>query len=121
VKPALTHCLKCEYDLAGIPAIVRCPECGTDNLAMIERRDAFTKWSEPRDSALLVLFVLNFCLAAFAFPKLAMLSILLIAVIFVFDAMSIPESLFPLARATKTIALVCGSAAFLFSFIKLIW
>ena len=113
--------MKCEYDLAGVPGGDLCPECGTANRAAFERRARFVQWNDPRDTLLLCLFVLNLGFVVFAMPKFGMLPLLLLAVIFVFDSMAVPEYSFGLVRVIKTSAIVAGIALLLWSWVVLIW
>jgi len=115
VKPGLTHCIKCEYDLAGIPDGDICPECGTANRATLERRVRFVQWNNPRDTILLCLFVLNVSFVTFAMPTFAILPLLLLAAIFVFDSMAVPEYSFGFVRFIKTVAIACGISLLLMS------
>ena len=111
--------MKCQYDLAGLDASAQCPECGTDNLEVARRRAEFVEWNNPRDAALVILFVLNFCLGAFVLPKFSLLAFVLLVVIVLFESATVPEGLFRFARAVKVTVICCGSASLLFLFVVL--
>ncbi len=50
----VSRCKACRYDLAGLTLPTKCPECGTDNVAILSRTQLRSNWMSRADLSLWV-------------------------------------------------------------------